>query len=588
MQFYEHDAALVEGVGTFLTPAFDSGEAAIVIATKPHCDGIEACLQARGIDVEGARSDGHYLTLDAAEALSVILVDGWPDARRFAEVVGGALIRAEAGGRRSRTRAFGEMVALLWAEGEREAALRLEELWEATRAKHSFSLLCGYPVAAFGERSESEYFNKVTAAHDIVVPAESYTSLSDPQDRLRVIAELQQKALALETEAAQRRAAEVELRRTIEQLAHIDRRKDEFLALLGHELRNPLAPVTSALELIRLHEDEPTRVARLRETIERQIGHMTRLIDDLLDVSRITRGKVQLRDERVSLSSVVANAIEIAHPLIEERGHRFELDLPDAPVTLIADPTRLAQVIANLLNNAAKYTDVGGHIRLAARTAGPELVLSVRDDGAGLTPELREHVFEMFVQGSERHTRQRGGLGIGLTLVKSLVDLHGGSVEALSDGAGLGSEFVVRLPIVADEATKSAPARSANGDGVLGPRRKVLVVDDNVDAAESLAELLREYGHDARTAHDGDTAIVEAERMRPDVVLLDIGLPLVDGYEVARRLRAHEGLNSTILVALTGFGEDRHRRLAREAGFDHHVTKPVDVSQLEDLLRLPL
>jgi CheY-like chemotaxis protein len=302
-------------------------------------------------------------------------------------------------------------------------------------------------------------------------------------------------------------------------------------------------------------------------------------------VSRITRGKIELRNEAVILSALVTRAVEAARPVIDERGHRLTLDLPEQPVALSGDPARLEQVLANLLNNAAKYTDVGGRIWVRAAVDSDALVLSVRDNGAGLTPEMRGRVFDLFVQGPEMRAYARGGLGIGLTLVRRLVEMHGGTVEARSDGPGQGSEFIVRLPIgsVAHLAVNGHP-RDVKLDGV--PKRRILVVDDNVDAAEALAELLRDYGHDVRAVHDGPSAIEQAGLHRPDIVLLDIGMPGFDGYEVARRMRTELGLTST-LVAVTGYGEARHRRQSRDAGFDQHVTKPVDVRKLETLLKLP-
>jgi len=401
-----------------------------------------------------------------------------------------------------------------------------------------------------------------------------------------VIAALQQKAAALEAESNQRAVLESALRSKFDELAEVDRRKDEFLAMLGHELRNPLAPVTTALQIMRIHDGEPTRVTRSREIIERQIAHMTRLIDDLLDVSRITRGKIELREQPLLLSSVIEQAIESSRPLIEERGHRISVDLPSEPVTFLADPARLSQVFANLLNNAAKYTDVGGRIWLRARVDGNDLVVGVKDDGPGLTQELRDYAFELFMQGPETHARARGGLGIGLTLVRRLVELHGGSVEALSDGPGRGAEFVVRLPLRLPPAPDGAAGHAPVPASV--PRRRILVVDDNFDAAEALGELLRDYGHDVMTAHGGPQALDHARLHRPEIVLLDIGMPEMDGYEVAKRIRSELGLGDALLVALSGYGEDRHRRLAREAGFDRHVTKPVDVTKLEELLNLPL
>jgi signal transduction histidine kinase/CheY-like chemotaxis protein len=582
VQFYEHESYLLDSVTDYIGSALASSSAGILIATPPHRDGVAQRLSARGLDVVGAGAQGRYVALDARDTLSRFMVDGWPDPARFDDTIGTLI--AKTNERAPRIHAFGEMVTLLWAEGNVEAAIRLEELWNELATRMPFSLLCAYPIAAFHDTSHAKPFADMSATHSQVIPAESYMQLQGDA-QLRVIAQLQQQAAALEAETIQRRHAEAELRKKMEQLADADRRKDEFLAMLGHELRNPLAPVTTALQLMRMHSDEPLRVARARETIERQVEHMTRLIDDLLDVSRITRGKIELRHETVVLSSLVARAVEAARPVIDERGHRLTLDLPDEPVALNGDPARLEQVLANLLNNAAKYTDVGGRVWVRAVVDAGHVVISVKDNGAGLTPAMRDHVFDLFVQGPDVRAYARGGLGIGLTLVRRLVEMHGGTAEVRSDGPGQGSEFIVRLPlgVVSQVAAKS----DATGAALAAlPMRRILVVDDNIDAADALAELLRDYGHDVRAVHDGPSAIEQAAIHRPDIVLLDIGMPGFDGYEVARRMRTELGLKST-LVALTGYGEARHRRLSREAGFDQHVTKPVDIRKLQKLLTLP-
>jgi signal transduction histidine kinase/CheY-like chemotaxis protein len=582
VQLYEHEAFLLDSVTDYIGSALAASSAGILIATPPHRDGVAQRLTARGLDVVGAGAQGRYVALDARDTLTRFMVDGWPDPARFDDTIGTLISKTQE--RAPRIHAFGEMVALLWAEGNREAAIRLEELWNELATRMPFSLLCAYPIEAFHDTSHAKPFAEMSSTHSRVIPAESYMELQGDA-QFRVIAQLQQQAAALEAETIQRRHAETELRKRMEQLADADRRKDEFLAMLGHELRNPLAPVTTALQLMRLHSDEPLRVARARETIERQVEHMTRLIDDLLDVSRITRGKIELRHEAVVLSSLVARAVEAARPVIDERGHRLTLDLPDEPVAVSGDPARLEQVLANLLNNAAKYTDVGGRIWVRAFVDAGQVTLSVKDNGAGLTPEMRDHVFDLFVQGPEVRAYARGGLGIGLTLVRRLVEMHNGTVEVRSDGLGKGSEFIVRLPL--GVVSQVAPSGDANGAGLAAlPMRRILVVDDNVDAAEALSELLRDFGHDVRAVHDGPSAIEQAAMHRPDIVLLDIGMPGFDGYEVARRMRTELGLKST-LVALTGYGEANHRRLSREAGFDQHVTKPVDIRKLETLLKLP-
>jgi signal transduction histidine kinase/ActR/RegA family two-component response regulator len=391
------------------------------------------------------------------------------------------------------------------------------------------------------------------------------------------------------TDVTERRCLEEELLRQAQQLAAADRRKDEFLAMLGHELRNPLAPLRNAVLLLRRLGPPDPHVQRCTELIERQVKAMTRLVDDLLDVSRITSGKIKLQRETVDLAAVVARGVEMTRPLIDARGQVLKVTLGPEPVRLEADPTRLAQAIGNLLNNAAKYTQEGGQIGLTAGREGGDVVVRVRDDGVGIAAELLPHVFDLFTQGDHSLARSGGGLGIGLTLVKKLVELHGGSVEAHSDGADQGSEFVVRLPALSLAPGPVSFDSMDQGQRTKdkGPSRRVLVVDDNVDAAESLAILLHMEGHEVRTTYDGPAALGAAETFRPEIVLLDIGLPKMDGYEVARRLRRAPGLEKVVLVALTGYGQEEDRRSSREATIDHHLVKPVDPEALWTLLADP-
>jgi CheY-like chemotaxis protein len=320
--------------------------------------------------------------------------------------------------------------------------------------------------------------------------------------------------------------------------------------------------------------------------MERQLAALVRLVDDLLDVSRITRGKVQLRPEPVELAEVVARAVETSTPLIQSRRHELKVSLPPGPVRLTADPTRLAQVLANLLNNAAKYTEEGGRIRLTAERQGGDAVVRVRDTGIGIPADVLPRVFELFAQADRSLDRAQGGLGIGLTLVKSLVEMHGGGVQARSEGLGRGSEFVVRLPAPAIAAAPE-PKGGRKPTEVGWPRRRILVVDDNVDSTNALAKMLtRLYSQEVRVAHDGPEALAAAGEFRPEIVLLDIGLPGMDGYEVARRLRSRPKAEGLLLVALTGWGQESDRDRAREAGFDRHLVKPVDPETLRDLLSL--
>jgi PAS domain S-box-containing protein len=363
--------------------------------------------------------------------------------------------------------------------------------------------------------------------------------------------------------------------RAEEALREADRRKDEFLAMLGHELRNPLAPIRNAVHFMTTLAPADADLRRARDMIERQVRHMTRLVDDLLDVSRVTRGKITLHREPLLAADVVAAAAEAIRPLMEARGHRLTVSLPERPLRLEGDATRLAQVFDNLLSNAAKYQDPGGQIWLSADQEGEEVVFRIRDQGVGIAQEKLAEVFELFTQVDRTLDRAQGGLGIGLALVKRLVELHGGRTEAHSEGPGRGCEFVVRLPALVAPPAEGAAVAGQAGDRPSSPRR-VLIVDDNADAAESLAMVLRLGGHDVRTAYEGPAALEVAAAFRPEVVFLDIGLPRMDGYEVGRRLRRQPGLEGTRLVAMTGYGQDEDRRKAREVGFDLFLTKPVD------------
>lgn len=365
-------------------------------------------------------------------------------------------------------------------------------------------------------------------------------------------------------------------------LLEADRRKDEFLATLAHELRNPLAPIRNSLHILRLTGKAEGAIANVYQMLERQVRHLVRLVDDLMEVSRITRGRIELRKEKVDIAEVIHSAIETSRPLIDEAGHRLDVELPPEPLQLEADPVRLAQVITNLLNNAAKYTDKGGRIWLAARREGPSAVISVRDNGRGIPATMLPRVFDLFAQASGGYNRAQGGLGIGLTLVRSLVQLHGGIVEARSQGEGLGSEFIVQLPLEAIVQAEGTPGPSGSTDA--DRTRRILIVDDNRDAADSLGVLLTLLGTETRTAYDGRTALEALDEFRPSVILLDLGMPGMDGCEVARRTRQHPYGRHATLVALTGWSQERDRHESHEAGIDHHLVKPVDLDELRLLL----
>jgi PAS domain S-box-containing protein len=375
---------------------------------------------------------------------------------------------------------------------------------------------------------------------------------------------------------SERRAAEEALRTA-------NRCKDAFLGTLAHELRNPLAPLRNAVEILNLKVPRTTETSAAIAVIERQMKHMTRLIDDLMDLSRVTRNRIELQRRRVRIADVVHAALETSQPLIAAGGHRFTLTMPGEPLVVEADATRLAQVVSNLLNNAAKFTPRGGDITLSVERDGSDAVIQVRDSGLGIEAEALPLIFEMFTQGSASRERAQGGLGVGLTLVRRLIELHGGTVEARSEGRGRGAEFVVRLP-AARTGDTGISTQGARENGRALPSLRILVVDDNIDAATTLAALLRMQGHDVRTTHDSVQALEIVQDFVPDVAILDIGMPKMNGYALAERIRDTMGGAQPLLIAVTGWGQEEARLRSKAAGFDHHLVKPVDPGALTALL----
>ncbi len=389
--------------------------------------------------------------------------------------------------------------------------------------------------------------------------------------------------LSLAQDLAHRAAVAIENAQLYKALREEDRRKTEFLALLAHELRNPLAPLRNSLEVMRLAGDDREAVGRARTLMERQLQHLVRLVDDLLDVSRISRGKLQLHKERVTLAAVVAGALETCQPLVKQQNDDLTVTLPEEPVWVDADKTRLAQALCNLVSNAAKYSDPGGRIWLTARREGAEAVVSVKDTGVGIPAAMLPRVFDLFTQVDRSLEKSQGGLGVGLSIVKRLVELHGGSVEARSEGHGKGSEFIVRLPV----APSAVPEEyHGDGDAAAPPaaRRRILVADDNVDAASSMALMLTIMGNEVRTAHDGAEAVEAAAAFRPDLILLDIGMPKLNGFDACRRIRKQPGGENVVIIALTGWGQDEDKRRSQEAGFNGHLVKPVEPAAVDQLL----
>jgi two-component system CheB/CheR fusion protein len=374
-----------------------------------------------------------------------------------------------------------------------------------------------------------------------------------------------------------------DLRRQAQELADFNQRKNEFLAMLSHELRNPLAIISNTMQVMDQLGSPTAQLVNLRAMIVRQTQHLARLVDDLLDISRITTGKFKLAKEAVGLATVVARAVEAIRPVLEQRGHHLKINLPAQPVWLEVDLTRLEQVLLNLLDNAAKFTEPNGQIWLTARQEDNMVVLRVRDTGIGIEPELLPHIFDLFTSEDRKRNTTQEGLGVGLTLVRRLVEMHGGSVSVFSEGPGRGSEFIIRLPVFTElqhHEKRIGQATTRPGGRLL----QILVVEDNNDAGKSLAMVLRLWGHEVRVVRDGPAALQAVGQERPDVVLLDIGMPGMDGYEVAKRLRAQAAMKKALLIALTGYGQDEDRWRSREAGFDFHLVKPVSSEELRRVL----
>lgn len=728
VQFYDDDAFLLDEVAKFLSGGLEAGGASVVLAAKPHLDGIEERLTARGLDIVAARAEGRYVPLDAVETLGMFMADGWPDDQRFTEVVGGAIAAAARGGR-SPVRAFGEMVAALWADGNGKGAIRLEQLWNQLRRRHSFSLLCAYPMRAFGSVHGTP-FHEICAEHSRIIPTESYAQLPTADARLHMIAHLQQRASTLESarnelgqvlireqaaraaadagqEAMRRLAAIVEgsddaivsktlegiitswnrgaermfgytaeeavgqsitliipadrrgeetevlrhlrrgeaidhfetvrLRKDGQQIdislsvspvkndlgqivgaskiardisdrkqlererAHFlareqharaeaeaaSRGKDDFLATLSHELRTPLNSILGWTRMLRVGNlDQPTS-ARAITVIEQSTHNLSHLVTDLLDVSRIVTGKMTLNLVSVDLVHVVGNAIDSLRPVADARRITVQPVLDHTVSPLLGDPDRLQQVLWNLLSNAVKFTPKGGRVELRLEALADGASITVADTGKGIAPDFLPHVFERFRQADSGSTRAQAGLGLGLAIVRHVVELHGGTVRAESAGVGHGATFIVHLPY---HAPTGIPAfRSPVADSPAVPTNalrglRVLIVDDNPDTCELLSAILVQEGAEVSAATSATDALALIEKSAPDILVSDIAMPGTDGYELIRRVRSRsgDGLADVPAVALTAYARPEDRERAIAAGFDGHISKPA---QPEEFVR---
>ena len=702
VQFYEDDGFLIDSLTRWFADGLSAGDSCIYVGTEAHRTSLEKTLSARGVDLDKLSKEGRFVCCDAAQVLSTFMVEEWPDEALFTRAIETVLRRVT---KPREVRVFGEMVALLWADGRRQAAVRLEELWNSFMKTHAISLSCAYPLHSFGSESDAALFLKVCAQHTPVLPAESYAALNSDAERMRAISLLQHKARVLETEKAGRKEAEaslqlhqkelsdfiqnaleglhqvgaegkilwanpaqlrllgysaseyvgrelvdfflgrkrfdefwdrlmrgeviydfpaalrckdgsikhvlihssgyweggkflytrcfirdvterVELERELKvrlaELAQADQRKNEFLAMLGHELRNPLSAVLDAIATAQL---DHSRRDRALSIARRQTDQLAGLVDDLLDVGRITQGRIVLKKQPIQVGSLVKQAVEEAHCLVEPGQHQLSVMVSGAEDVLVeADPARMRQVISNLIHNAAKFTPPGGRIDVLAEHTDSEVVFRVRDSGIGMSHELLPRVFDLFAQAERPLDRSHGGLGIGLTLVKRLVEMHDGQVYAHSAGPGMGSEFEVHLPVAANSRPQMiASTNKTQAQGQL----RVVIVEDNHDAAEALTMLLELFGHQVTVVSNGTAAIDAVRNATFDIGLVDIGLPGIDGYEVARRIRMIPNAKTMTLVALTGYGQETDKQRALSAGFDEHLTKPVKIERLQALLNRP-
>jgi signal transduction histidine kinase len=611
VQFYEQDDFIVDSLCQFVTSGLEASETVVVAATDEHLNALNRSLSRRGVDVVAAITTGNYVTLSAETTLTQLKSGGEITFDRFNEVIGGTILQTRISGRR--VRVFGELVALLCAEGNIEAAVQLEDLWNQLKLKHPFSLFCAYPMQGFDDTS----LNAVCGTHAHVIPAESFTTLPAGDSQSRAITVLQQKAIRLESEIHERvkaeeylRVAKEELEKqvaalgrliTSEQLARAEaetanRMKDEFLATVSHELRTPLNAIIGWTHMMRRgHLDDETK-SRALETIERNAKSQAQLVEDLLDVSRMVSGKLLLKKVSVDVASVINAAIDAVQLAASSKDIELQVTLDPYARHVLGDASRLQQIVWNLLSNAIKFTPSGGRVNVYLERRKSNIAIRVTDTGQGIAPEFLPYVFERFRQADGGSTRRHGGLGLGLALVRHLAELHGGTIQAISEGEGQGATFIIELPSTTAEKnskpakTKGVPvSRSSDTTTHLATTvpatlkgRRVFLVDDDPDTLQMLSTLLGEQQAEVQTASSTEDAMEMLHWYQPHVIVMDLAMPGEDGFSLIQRIRRHEQLVGRTIPALALTAqvriEDRARALS--AGFNMFVAKPVEAEEL--------
>ena len=572
VQFYDRPEFLSSFVANFVAGALRARAPVVVIARESHRKAFVERHEKLGVDVKAACDSGQLGLYDASEVLATFMVGGMPDPTLFRDRIGEIVHKAISARPRVRLRIYGEMVDILCGNGHRDAALQLEQLWNDLARDHSFALLCAYDMSNFRGAGQEAQFDAICRAHTQVTPAENFRPGAAEVERHRQIAQLQQRAIALESEIERR-----EHREGAERAMH------DVLAVLGRELRAPLAAIQMAVESMKAR----TMAIEEQDVLERQVGSALRVVDELVDYSRIARGEVEIRPQRLELAAVVERAVESSAPLIRERGHRLDIRVP-AGLAIDADPDRMVQVVMHLLVSAARRSKVGSPILVEASGDASTVRLAVKDEGTSIACEPPEQVFDPLAAARGALESSPGQFGFGLAIVRDLVRLHGGTVAA--HVAGQGNELVVSIRAASaiaagngDEGEAAPPPSRPRRGPDAGSSKRILIVDDNEDLASLMSELLQDRGHKVETAHDGRTAIDLATTFEPHIALLDIGLPGMDGYELARELRGlYEG--NIRLIAITGYAQETERHRSEEAGFSGHLVKPIDPKTLARLI----